>query len=176
MKKIVLTLVAAFAAISMNAQVYVGGSVGFTSVKSNGGDSETEFKFVPEIGYNFNDQWAAGIKIGYQDGYADMDDDFESYKGRKVLTINPYARYTFVKSDVVSLFVDGGVNFEKFDGIDDALLGIGLTPGVALNLSDKLSFVTHFGFVGYRGWNSDNNKFGLDLNGNNLTFGLYYNF
>ena len=173
MKKIVLTLVAAFAAISMDAQVYVGGSIGFTSVKN--GDSQTEFKFVPEIGYNFNDQWAAGIKVGYQDGYADMDYDFQQYKGLKILTINPYARYTFLKSNLVSLFIDGGLEYSKIDGNDDAELGIGLTPGLALNLSDKLSFVTHVGFIGYKSY-GDVNKFGLDLDGNNLTFGLYYNF
>lgn len=173
MKKIVLTLVAAFAAISMDAQVYVGGSIGFTSVKN--GDSQTEFKFIPEIGYNFNDQWAAGIKVGYQDGYADMDYDFQQHKGLKILTINPYARYTFLKSNLVSLFIDGGLEYSKIDGDDDAELGVGLTPGLALNLSDKLSFVTHVGFIGYMS-HGDVNKFGLDLNGNNLTFGLYYNF
>lgn len=175
MKKILMTVVAAFAAVSMNAQVYIGGEIGFTSVKDNGADSEMEFKFIPEVGYNISDEWAVGLKIGYQDGYADMDEDYKSYKGYKVFTVNPYARYTFVKTNLVNIFVDGGVSFRKIDGIDDAQLGIGLTPGVSLNLGEKLSFVTHFGFVGYKGWGSDNNKFGLDLNGNNLTFGLYYN-
>ena len=47
--------------------------------------------------------------------------------------------------------------------------------------SDKVSFVSHVGFFGYNQWNpeGDNNnisKFGLDLDGNNLTFGLYLNF
>ena len=61
MKKLLMTLVAAFAvAISANAQVYVGG--GF-SVQGNddGNTTTTTYKFLPEIGYNFNSDWAAGV-------------------------------------------------------------------------------------------------------------------
>ena len=50
MKKLLMTLVAAFAvAISANAQVYVGG--GF-SVQGNddGNTTTTTYKFLPEIG------------------------------------------------------------------------------------------------------------------------------
>ena len=42
MKKIVLTMVAALAAVSMNAQVYVGGSFGLASF-DNGNKSQTAF-------------------------------------------------------------------------------------------------------------------------------------
>ena len=50
-----------------------------------------------------------------------------------------------------------------------------------MSLSNALSFVSHIGFLGYAVQNpdgDDNNTsvFGLDLSGNNLTFGLYYNF
>ena len=69
MKKLLMTLVASVAiAVSANAQVFVGGSVGFGSVKVAGGDSEVTYKIVPEVGYNFNKNWAIGLKIGYQKG------------------------------------------------------------------------------------------------------------
>ena len=63
MKKIFMTLVAVCFAATMNAQVYVGGSLGFNawSSQENAGDrSETTFKIMPEIGYNINDSWAIG--------------------------------------------------------------------------------------------------------------------
>lgn len=60
--------------------------------------------------------------------------------------------------------------------------GLGVRPGVAVNLNDKLSFVTHFGWLGYQNSKDDydgakaTNTYGVALDGNNLTFGLYYNF
>lgn len=181
MKKILMTIVAAFAALSMNAQVYVGGEIGFASEKVN--DSETTFKFIPEIGYNFNEDWAAGIKIGYQkacnliaDYSLTMGADGLVGKYGEAFTVSPYARYTFVKTGSVKVFVDGGLDFTSVKDIDDNIINVGLKPGVAVDLSDSFSFVAHFGFVGYKSWGDNLNKIGVDLNGNNLTFGLYYNF
>ena len=61
MKKILLLAVVLFASLNASAQFYVGGSVGFGSVKPVGGeDSEFVFKILPEFGYNLNDKWAIG--------------------------------------------------------------------------------------------------------------------
>ena len=68
MKKFLMTIVAAFAAVSMNAQMYLGGSFAFeawSSQKLAGDKSETVFKIMPEIGYNLNEEWAIGTVIGY---------------------------------------------------------------------------------------------------------------
>ena len=58
---------------------------------------------------------------------------------------------------------------------------VGLKPGVAVNLNQKLSFVAHVGFAGWKsvkaeGANDDSHVWGVDLDGNNVTFGVYYNF
>ena len=179
MKKIVLTMVAAFAAMSMNAQVYVGGSFAFeawSSQKMAGDKSETVFKLMPEIGYNLSDELAIGTVIGYQS------DKFYGIRGSEsAFTINPYARYTFANMGTVKLFVDGGVDFTSASKADWTELGIGFKPGLAISMTDNLSFVSHVGFIGYDLYNpdgDDNNisHFGIDLSGVNLTFGLYYNF
>ena len=184
MKKILMTMVAAFAAVSMNAQVYVGGSVGFVSAKMGGGDSESTYKIIPEIGYNLNDQWAVGIALGYQKGTCNFGNlDFNPGK-TEVFSVNPYARYTFLKSDMVNLFVDGGLDYVHTDVAGDKTnsFAIGLKPGVAVNLNDKLSFVAHAGFLGYKNEKADHegakafNTFGFDLDGSDLSFGFYYNF
>lgn len=166
--------------MSVNAQVYVGGSLGinaWSSQKNAGDRSETTFSILPEVGYNLNDEWAVGTVIGY------VSDKWTGVNGisESAFTFNPYARYTYLKAGKVSLFVDGGVDFTTASKADWNELAIGLKPGLAVSLSDNISFVSHLGFIGYDVYNpdgDDNNtsKFGLDLNGNNLTFGLYFNF
>lgn len=180
MKKLFSLIAVAFVAMSVNAQVYVGGSLGinaWSSQKNAGDRSETTFTILPEVGYNLNDEWAVGTVIGYvSDKWVGVNGISES-----AFTFNPYARYTYLKAGKVSLFVDGGVDFTTASKADWNELAIGLKPGVAVSLSDNISFVSHLGFIGYDVLNpdgDDNNtsKFGLDLNGNNLTFGLYFNF
>ena len=173
-------MVAAFAAMSMNAQLYVGGSFAFeawSSQKKAGDKSETVFKLMPEIGYNLPDEWAIGTVIGYQS------DKFNGVNGisESAFTIAPYARYTFTKLGKVNLFVDGGVGFTSASKADWTELQIGFLPGLAVNLTDNLSFVSHIGFIGYDLVNpdgDDNNisKFGLSLDGTDISFGLYYTF
>ena len=66
---------------------------------------------------------------------------------------------------------------------------IGVEPGVKVSLTKKLDFVAHCGFLGYTDADdafilNDGSSvspygekgFGFRLNGNNLTFGLLYNF
>ena len=173
-------MVAAFAAMSMNAQLYVGGSFAFeawSSQKLAGDKSETVFKLMPEIGYNLTDEWAIGTVIGYQS------DKFNGVNGvsESAFTVAPYARYTFTKLGKVNLFVDGGVGFTSASKTDWTELQIGFMPGLAVNLTDNLSFVSHVGFIGYDLLNpdgDDNNisKFGLSLDGTDISFGLYYTF
>ena len=180
MKKILMTIAAAFVAVSMNAQVYLGGSFAFeawNSQKLAGDKNETVFKIMPEIGYSISDEWAIGTVIGYES------DKFKGVNGvsESAFVFAPYARYTFANLGKVNLFVDGGVDFISASDADWTELAVGFKPGVAVNLTDKLSFVSHVGFIGWDQYNpdgDDNNisKFGLNLSGADLTFGLYYNF
>ena len=180
MKKIFMTLVAAFAAVSMNAQVYIGGSFAFeawSSQKLAGDKSETVFKIMPEIGYNLNEEWAIGTVIGYQS------DKFNGVNGisESAFAIAPYARYTFSDLGKVKFFVDGGFGFISASKQDWTELEVGFKPGLAVSLTDNLSFVSHIGFIGYDLLNpdgDDNNisKFGLSLDASDISFGLYYSF
>ena len=180
MKKFLMTIAAAFVAVSMSAQVYVGGSFSFedwSSQKLAGDKSETVFKLLPEIGYNLNNEWAIGTVIGYQS------DKFNGVDGisETAFTIEPYARYTFANAGKLNFFVDCGLGFTSATKLDWSELYVGFKPGVSVNLADNVSFVTHLGFIGFDQYNpdgDDNNisKFGIDLSGSNLTFGLYFSF
>ena len=180
MKKIMMIAAMMVAAVSANAQVYLGGGVG-VATSSYDGNSTTVWSILPEVGYNINDKWAVGTVIGYGESKVKVAGVSEKVK---TFQVSPYARYTFVKFDHVNLFIDGGVGYkhEDYAGMKTNTFGIGLKPGVAVNLNEKLSFVAHVGFLGYK-YDKDDyegakaaNTFGLDLDGTNLSFGLYYNF
>lgn len=173
MKKFLMTMVVAVMAISADAQVYVGGGFGIGSTSYDGGDDVTTYKFVPEIGYAFDSEWAAGVAFGWEG----------SNKGAKTVSVNPYVRWTFVHTNLVNVFVDGSFGYGHIygDGNDTDVFSVGLKPGVAVNLSKNLSFVSHIGFLGYENAKDNNTKdkvdsWGLDLDGRNITFGLYYSF
>ncbi len=180
MKKIFASIALAVVSLTANAQVFIGGETGFWRDHNA---NETEFSLIPEFGYSFNDKWTIATSIGYTYNY-------EGYKSHAIdgtkthmFEINPYARWTFAHVGPLSFFLDGGVEFgyAKTKDVDDTntLWGVGIKPGLAVNLTKKLSFVTHVGFLGYR--DSDNGTssydgFGYSLSGNSLTFGVYYNF
>ena len=184
MKKIFAVALVAMMTMTVNAQVYVGGGVGLQS-SSYDGNSETFFKLVPEIGYNLDENWAVGIAVGYGEHKTTLKSgNLKTTAKVKAFEIAPYARYTFAKFDKVNLFVDGTVDYLHTDNAGDKnnTFSIGLKPGVAVNLNDKLSFVAHAGFLGYQNSKDDYegakaaNTFGFDLDGSNLSFGVYYNF
>ncbi len=174
MKKIFMTLVAAVMAIGVNAQAYVGGGIGVATYSGDNTKDVTSFKFVPEVGYSFNEDWAAGIAFGWEG---------TNKGGAKTFSVNPYVRYTIFSGKVVSAFLDGSFGYSHVynAGYNDDLLSVGLKPGISVKLSDNLSFVTHVGFIGYQ-QEKDNdtksklNSWGIDVDGNNIILGLYYNF
>ena len=178
MKKIMMTLAAVAVAATMNAQVYLGGTLGFTSTKADteGAKATTNFEIKPEVGYNLDENWAVGIALGFSSTKAGDADAVTTFE------IAPYARYTFAKLDKVNFFVDGEVSYAtKKDTYNK--FGIHIKPGVAVNVNDKVSFVAKLGTDGLGWTNTKNkvtdvktNKFGLDLSTIGLEFGMYYNF
>ena len=180
-----MTLAAVAMAATMNAQGYIGGGVGFESA-SQDGNSDTFFMIQPEIGYNLSDNLAVGLMIGYGENKLKVKDEngIKQTEKTKMFTINPYVRYTFVKFDKVNLFLDGGLEYiyTKQGDLKNNTFGIGIKPGVAVNLNDKLTFVSHIGYIGYRNSKDDVdgakalNTFGATIDASSLSFGLYYNF
>ena len=184
-----MTLVVAALAVSANAQLYVGGGVAYGTEKmdTDGAESVATWKFVPEIGYNFTDDMAAGIAFGWNGS---------NKGGQKSFEINPYFRYTFLKQGMVSLFADATVGYKHWysnptatvDGESKKVenydvLSAGIKPGVAFNVTEKFSVVAHVGFFGYQqdkckyhGTTYKKNAYRANLDGNDLVLSLYYNF
>lgn len=171
MKKIFMTMAAMVIAASASAQVYIGGCAGLSSVKYGKADSKMHYALVPEIGYEFNKNWEAGLTVGYE-GVEDGNNTFE---------IAPYARYTFCSTKLVDLFLEGTVGYTHIGGNGADVDGyeIGIKPGLKVNLSDHVAFVTKVGFLGYKQAGDGAAKvkaFGFDLDGTNIQFGVNYKF
>lgn len=179
MKKFLLMAAMAIATLGASAQDwYAGGQLTFgRTTQETSGLKTTQVTVLPELGYNLTDNFAVGSVLGVS---------YRKTNGEEktVFKVNPYARYSYFKNDKVSLFVDGGVDFGigRAQGSTAVEYGIGLRPGISYNINKKLSLVAHVGFLGYQSGNrpAKHNgapeNWGLDLNSNNLMFGLYYNF
>lgn len=165
---------------------YIGGSLGFEHNESKGSPATNEFRILPELGYNLNDKWAIGTTIGY---------DYKHFCGydtdSHIFEFNPYARYSYFRTDnnLVQLFVDGGAGIGcgwykvgDEDGHTSVIWNIGFRPGVAFNLTDSFSIVTHIGFLGYEGANNAaydagyNRRGGLMFDTRHIDLGFYFNF
>lgn len=175
MKKIFAMVAFAAATMTASAQVYVGGSLGLWR---DWDKNVTQLEIAPEVGYNLSDKWDLGTEVGFAHTYND---------GLKIngFTIAPYARWTFAKFDRVNLFLQPTAQWgmAKVVGGGDAqnFWAVGVKPGLSVELTDKLNFVAHVGFLGYRDsddginyWSSKGAGFKLD--GNALQFGINYNF
>lgn len=179
MKKLLFMAVMALMAVCASAENwYTGGQVTFgRTTSSSSGVKSTQFTILPEIGYNLTSKVAIGSVLGVSYRKAGSQE-------KTVVQVNPYIRYTYLTAGKVNLFVDGGVDLGmgRASGHFAMQYGIGLRPGVALNLNQKFSLVAHVGFLGYQGGNRPAKRngapenWGLDLNSNNLMFGFYYHF
>ena len=188
MKKFILTAIVAVAAMTANAQIWVGGEFGYdhSSFDPDGGPKVTRnhFSILPEVGYSLNDKWDIAIMIG-DENVQDKSKALgvttkESYN---TFVVNPYVRYTFYKTGKVGFFLDGGFSIKTGDVVvedeavfeDETGFGIGIRPGVKFAASDKVTFVASLGGLGYEKV-SDYSRFGFKVNGNTLQFGCYYSF
>jgi hypothetical protein len=171
MKKILMTIAAVAFATTMNAQVYLGGSLGLQGgtttkdyVLGNATVSQDvktfTFEILPEIGYKINDKMAIGTVIGID--FNKQTTPHETYddvvKGF-YFNFKPYFRYTFVQWDKVSLFADAqvGMRFGK-DTHESSASGVtvsydekytqfsfAIVPGIAYQASEKVSVVAKLG-------------------------------
>lgn len=183
MKKIVVLLFAVMATVAVKAQVYVGGS---TSFWHNDDADFTTFTLAPEVGYEINNQWSVGASLVFAHGKFDKEIhlggwEFEGSTKVNAFAFAPYARYTFLNSKIVSLFVDGGLGIStyKVKGFDsEAGFEIGVKPGIAIKLGKHLSFITKYGFLGYRDEYllGDQDGYGFSLSSEDLSIGFHYVF
>ena len=189
MKKILLSLAALAFAATMNAQVWIGGEVGFNTNHTNGSDhNATEITLAPDIGYSLSGNFSVAVALTY--GHtSDVDGSKYGMPGMTLSNVNsysvmPYTCYTFFKAGNFAFFVISGLkysiahaqgfenNFNKF--------GVFAIPAIAFGVSDKVTLASHIGDGLYfnHTWMRDaarSNEVGFNLF-HGISFGAYYFF
>lgn len=173
MKKIFAVALMAMMTLAANAQVFVGGAVNYSSGKAlKGSKSVNTFTLAPEVGYNFNENWTAGLTINFT-----SEDDGDQTSTATGLGV--YGRYNYLKSGIATLFVEAGVGYTAYNHDCGSVFSLGLRPGLSVALSDRLSLVAKTGVLGYTK-NSDErgggSAFGVGVDNTDISFGLFYNF
>lgn len=136
MKKVFLVIALVLMAFTAKAQLYVGGSIQFTGA----GDGGAVFGVAPEVGYSFNPKMAVGTSLGLLFG-----------SGGGALSIDPYFRYHFIEWGPARIFADAHFNFSTAFKGGGSSWGIGIRPGIAVDVDDHFSLVTHIMRIGYYG-------------------------
>jgi len=169
MKKRLLTLIIAlFGVLSVQAQIWIGGSANATL-----GKELKTFSIAPDVGYCIpNTPFSIACAVEYAGTLQNGEDYCHS------VTISPYFRYDICEiGERFSLFVD---LVSDFDALEFSSFDIGLCPGISFDLTDHWSAEFYIGFLGYE-WEqvADDEVercFVLDFKTVAPSFGIYYNF
>lgn len=186
MKKQILSIAIVMACLipGVNAQNrgdwWIGGSVGVDYTKVKNGNEVTKFNILPEAGYAFSDRWAVGMSLGYvHDEYMSGADKVK----RDGFKINPFARWSFYRSNFANLFLDGGAGYtyidNKFTDKETNAFEVGIRPGVMVNVSDRVSILGKFGFLGYeydKTGSTKTNRFAANFDLDQIQLGVNFRF
>jgi len=176
-----LLVLLAFVSVSASAQgnLFVGGQLSFSS-----NDSENSFTVSPNLGYRINEHMVLVGAVGFTSGTTDK--DLISETKTSGFGLGAELRYGWMSGDNVFWFLAPGVNFGSskvtISDVDSKStnFGIALRPGISYQMSDRWSVTSHFGRLAYDSKKDEGedaiNTFGLNLNLDNIDFGLSFHF
>jgi hypothetical protein len=154
MKKFFISAVLATAMIfGANAQqMWVGGSLGFTSERLNDADgdrigSESVFSISPEFGFSLNNRWDVGLGFLFEnDGFRIGDEDRES---ASTFGVAPFVQYTFLEFGRFQLLCRASAIFgmHNDDDFRTTVLGANITPYAHYVINDRFNLFTRLNFL-----------------------------
>lgn len=174
MKKLLVAVVILFTTIAsaQKNSILLGGNVGFSSEKI--GESKLEnFEFSPKVGYQFADQWTAGVEGSIVNVKTKGTDTTEKYK------IGGFVRYTVPLSDVFSVFGDLDAGYQSTNVNDAKGMYASLTPALFINMKRGFGLNFSIGGINYDNLDGKNDprqeRFGFNF-GKTLNIGISKNF
>lgn len=174
MKKLLLG-VALFVATITNAQkgsILVGGNVGFQSEKI-GESKSNNFEFNPKVGYQFTDNWTAGIEGSIMNVDTDGKNKSENYK------IGAFVRYTVPLSEMFSFFTDLGMGYQAASPNNAKGIYANVTPALFINMKRGFGLNFSIGGINYDNIDGRNDakqeRIGFDF-GKTFKIGVSKNF
>jgi hypothetical protein len=174
MKKFLLGVALLVATISsaQKGSMLLGGNVGFASEKI--GDSKsTNFEFSPKVGYQFTDNWTAGVEGSIANVKVAGFDKSETYK------VGGFVRYATPLSEIFAVYADLGAGYQSASVNDAKGMYAKLTPALFINMKRGFGLNFSIGGVNYDNLDGKNDprqeRFGFDF-GKTFNIGISKNF
>ncbi|QLC66338.1 porin family protein [Flavobacterium sp. LPB0248] len=193
MKKMLLILALAMVSFA-NAQkgtILVGGNIGYSSEKTDreiASAKNNVFQFSPKIGYQFHDNWTAGVEFSVVSSKSTLGEGEGKANNFKT---GAFVRYTMPLNETFSVFADLGAGFQnqKFKNYENGSLVsdnkangfyTGITPALFINMKKGFGLNFSIGGLGYETLNYDNDnvdysKFFVNF-GKTVNIGISKNF
>ena len=168
MKKIFLSVLAIAAmATTANAQLWVGGSLGFSHeggvIKTKEADTDkpsvNSFSFAPMVGFELNEKLSVGGKLDFtNESTKQTVGDTDTKRTKTTFGITPFARYTFVEFNKFGLLAEAGIPVSfissKHDngsktvkGDPETSIGLYVRPMLTYSLNDNFQLECGLNFL-----------------------------
>ena len=172
-----------------SAQIYMGGSIGGSYAKAESTNAKSwTIDISPEVGYIFNENWAAGARITYGKSVKEINSQYLDKKTTNIslFSINPYAVYAPIKFHNFAVCAEMGASFTpKSSGSNYSLYSLYVTPLLTYTVNDHIILKTGLDFakLSVSGDTNGTFKFGVSAGGDdvlsisdNLSIGFVYRF
>jgi opacity protein-like surface antigen len=156
--KIALISLLVLFSVNLNAQVFVGGNFG---MRLSGGTyddnskkpTKFELNIAPTAGKFISEKTAIGVALNFGTSNENNNEDIEVVDKITAFGISPFIRYYAVSFNKFSVFGQGtvGVSFAHHNqkvegdlekGPKSSQISLGIVPGLAYELSDRISLET----------------------------------
>ena len=173
MKKMLLVLALAmvsFANAQKKGSILVMGSINYQSqnISNSGSENKTSyFGFSPKVGYQFHQNWTAGIEAGVGSSKQEYNDNNNENKTNN-FSLGGFLRYSKPLNQTFSVYADLGVGYQNRKTTDRNGLFtatnegdgfyIGVTPAIFINVNKGFGLNFNIGGLGYNTLNYDGNN------------------
>ena len=154
-----------------SAQIYVGGSIGGSYGKAESTNTKSwTININPEVGYAFNENWAAGARLSYGKSVQEINSQYLDKKTTDVslFTINPYAVYAPIKFHNFAVCAEIGASLTpKLSGAEYSIYSVYVTPLLTYSVNDHIILKTGLDFakLSVAGDTNGTFKFGVSAGG-----------
>ena len=154
-----------------SAQIYLGGSIGGSYGKAESTNAKSwTININPEVGYAFNENWAAGARISYGKSVQEINSQYLDKKTTDVslFTINPYAVYAPIKFHNFAVCAEMGASLTpKLSGAEYSIYSVYVTPLLTYSVNDHIILKTGLDFakLSVAGDTNGTFKFGVSAGG-----------
>jgi len=188
MKKMLVVLALAmvsFANAQKKGSILVMGSIEYNSQNVSNSGTETDynsFAFLPKVGYQFHQNWTAGLEAGVATAKSETGNNENKTNN---FSLGGFLRYSKPLNQTFSAYADLGLGYQSqrvtnTNGFTTAInegdgFYIGVTPAIFININKGFGLNFNIGGIGYNTLNFDgNNGNGQDIKNFHFSFGQQF--